>query len=300
MYRAIDPAPAKLALSAFATSLPGRIYAEVPTFQEAKTLARAISELDATHIRPLTLDEYFHVLRVTDVPKPHRWARVESKKKKWHWYKGDTGLVKKVEGQGKLYLYLIPRLTTPLLEKVQSQPPQALVNRLHLQNLPGAAVVVDGDGSFKNGKETYNADGLMMVDLDDIDILPLAETLPTTTELTIFRSTKVIHNRMANWTETRIMENNMKVGARVKIIAGEYCGLVGELKEVSDEEFKVYIPSQGIIEDVMKNNVRASYQIGDQIKILCGKHQDLVAWIIAISPKILTILNVEKEIEVRN
>ena len=69
----------------------------------------------------------------------------------------------------------------------------------------------------------------MMINVDDINIVPLPETIPTTNELAIFQTTPVLHRPLSSWTEMLIQENNMKVGDRVKVIAGEYVGLIGEL-----------------------------------------------------------------------
>lgn len=300
MKRVIDPdMPEKLALSVFSTAIPGRIYAEVPTFQQAVHLARTTSDLNATRIRPVPLDEYFRVLRVINIPKPCKWARIKGKKKKWHLYQGDTGIVIKVKGRENLIMYLIPRLVMTPLDEVLSRPPQELVDRLRLQNMvEDNAVSVDEDGCFEYDGFEYNADGLMMFNVDDVNIVPLAETLPTAIELAIFKATTVLGDQMANATNIRLRQRNMKVGDRVKVVMGEYSGLVGELTEVTDEEVKVYLPSQDITEDIRKNNVRAYYQVGDQVKVVCGQYSGLIAWIISIAPDTLRIVNIEKETEV--
>jgi ribosomal protein L24 len=302
MRRAIDPIkPVQLAACVFATTVPGRIYAEVPTYQWAAKLARSMIDLRAERIRPIPVEEYCRILHIKPKIKRFRWARVVDKTKKWYWYKGDTGLIHKVEGKGKLQLMLIPRLITMPSKDVRSRPPQALVDCLVLQAMVGEDAIEDHENNaFEYGGYCYSAEGLISVDIDQIDFIHLPGTIPTTSELDIFQSTSVLHPRLSEWTETLIQENNMQVGDRVKVIAGEYTGLIGQLMEINDDDVKVYIPCQDVVEDMVKHSVRASYRTGDQVKVVHGVHVDLVAWVVSVSSTNLKIVNVKKEIEVSN
>ena len=92
----------------------------------------------------------------------------------------------------------------------------------------------------------------------------------------------------------------MKVGDRVKFISGPYLDLVGEIKEIKENEATVYVPSQNIIDDMPKDSVRADFAIGDRVNVLDGKNRGLVGWVIGISVRTLQVLNLETETEVNS
>ncbi|KAF9474831.1 hypothetical protein BDN70DRAFT_815019 [Pholiota conissans] len=67
---------------------------------------------------------------------------------------------------------------------------------------------------------------------------------------------------------------------------------------IDDIEVVVYLPSQDLAENMPKNNVRASYSVGDQVKIVDGQHSGLLGWVVAVSSSMLRIVNIEGQIEV--
>ncbi|KAF8199073.1 hypothetical protein BJ912DRAFT_687982 [Pholiota molesta] len=295
-------APQVLATSALATSVPGRIYAEVNTFAQATTLAQAIPELKPSRISPVPRDELYRILNIASTRlAPHQWARVAGRRRKWRVYGGDTGLVLMIQGSEKLYLALVPRLAIGDADPEVQRPPQALLERLHLAHIKGEkSIKEDIEGRYIWKGYMFSKEGFLLIDLDKIELLPLVETVPRTAELAIFRTTTIIPPRIARRTEEMIRRTRMKLGDRVKVVTGEYLGLIGEITEIleDDSEVNIYMPSQDITQNMLKNDVRVTYRVGDQVKVLDGEHKGLAAWVVAILLDSLRILNLEKQIEV--
>lgn len=284
-----------LALSVVATSVPGRIYAEVTSFANAMTLARSVPELDPTRVIPVPRDEIMSVLSTpSSGRRRQQWARV-GRKKKWSWYAGDTGLIEMFEGSRKKYLALLPRLQLAQGVGSDSRPSQALVERAHLQAQVGVDAVKDElhDRYIWKG-HVFSAEGLLLVDLDDIDILPILDTVPTSLEFDMFLTTSLLSSRTSAKTAHRMLQSRLKIGNRVKVMVGEYIGMVGKIVEIIGEiEVVVYLPSQDLNENMPKNSVRAMFCIGDQVEVVDGENLGLTGWVIGASPTSLHVVNME-------
>lgn len=301
LLRACHPStPEILASSIVATTIPGRIYAEVGGFAQATKLAQSLAELDPSRISPVPREDIPKILNFASSRHAcQQWARVGGKKKKWNWYQGDTGLIEKVEGSRKKYLALIPRLVLEDVRGGQSRPRQVLVERAMLEGQVGASLVKnDKHGRFIWNKQMFSAEGLLLVDLDDIDILPLLETLPSSAELAVFRTTSLLSKETAVQADRMISQTRMKIGDRVKVMVGTYRGMLGTIMDIKENEVAVYLPSQDVIEDMLQDSVRAAFVIGDQVEVLDGEKKGLVAWVIGISADSLRVLNIQDNIEV--
>jgi hypothetical protein len=118
MNKSLHPTmPETLASSVVATSIPGRVYAEVKSFSQAVKLAQSMSELDPSRISPVPREDVPRILNMTPSRHTHQqwahqqWARVGGrKKKKRSWYAGDTGLIVTIPDSRKTYLALLPRM----------------------------------------------------------------------------------------------------------------------------------------------------------------------------------------------
>ncbi|KAF8192199.1 hypothetical protein BJ912DRAFT_925104 [Pholiota molesta] len=285
LQRACHPStPEVLASSIVATPIPGRIYAEVTGFAQATKLARSLAELDPLRISLVPREDIPKILNFASSRHAcQQWARVGGKKKKWHWYQGDTGLIEKVEGSRKKYLALISKTRFGGLLEVQV----------------GLSLVEDDEhGRFIWNKQTFSAEGLLLVDLDDIDILPLLETLPSSAELAVFRSTSLLSMETAVQTDRMIIQTRMNIRDRVKVMVGTYLGMLGNVVEMKENEVAVYLPSQDIIEDMLQDSVQAAFDIGDQVVVVDGERKGLVGWVIGISADRIRVLNIQDNIEV--
>src|SRR6266699_65569 len=99
------------------STFPGRIFAQ------AKNLASSIPELNPNAIKLLSPEQILSPLVVVNpfVVEPQTWVRIASTGKGWKKYRGDIGLVVKVEIG--LVLVVIPRIRwNPGV--LDSKPPQ--------------------------------------------------------------------------------------------------------------------------------------------------------------------------------
>ncbi len=67
-------------------------------------------------------------------------------------------------------------------------------------------------------------------------------------------------------TEDKIAQARMTIGDRVKVVSGAYLGLIGEVKEITEIEVAVYLHSQGIVENMLKDTLRTEFEIADQVR----------------------------------
>ena len=222
LERALHPSNARdLSVSVVATPTPGRIYAESPSFAQVTRLARSFKELDSRNISPVPRESFFEILNFTPSHMHWPWARVRGNRGKWRWYVGNTGLITKIGGVQKKYLALIPRISdSDKAQQTQSRPPQALAVCRDLELRGAARAELHGNFLWKGKK--FSAEGLLLVDLDDIDILPSFKPLPSSTELACFRSTPLLSTIEANKTSQQIAQIRLKTGDRVKVISGPY------------------------------------------------------------------------------
>lgn len=292
-----------LATSVIATTMPGRIYAEARNYTQVQKLAQSYAELNPLKVSPVPQEDIFKILDFSPSHTDWPWAKVRGNRSKWRWYEGDMGLITRVEGRNKKCLALIPRINV----EGQSRPPQALAVRRNMEIRRAARAELYG--RFVCEGDMFSAEGLLLVDLDNIPILPLFKPLPSSAELAVFRSTSLLSAVEENKTSQHIAQARMKTGDRVKVVSGPYCGLIGEVQAMKEDEVAVYLPSQGVLEDMPKDTVRAAFAVGDQVKVLDGQSKGLVGWVTVVSAgnmlrvlkvNTLRVFNVEDPTEVDN
>lgn len=278
--------------SVLATATRGRIYAQARSIVEVIELARSIAALDPAKVSLVPPEDVFAILNFSSSNRQSSWpwARVRAKQKKWRHYVGDTGLITTIEGHNKKHLALIPRLGYDKNDAIRA--PQALVSCRALESAKTGSY-----GRFTWKGQMFSPEGLLLIDLDKIAIIPLSAPLPSINELALFQSTSLLSAITSRMTEEKIAQSRMKMGDRVKVIAGTHINLVGEIRAIKEKEVAVYFRSQGITVDIPQEYLRTEFEIGDQVRVLHGRHQGLVGWVTEISTE-LHISNTEAQIEV--
>ena len=123
--------------------MPGRIYAEVSTIEEARQLAKAIGDLNTQVLRPVPSEELRHIIRVSAPTVKHQsWVRVRGVTKAWKHYRGDIGLVE-TSGQ-KNILLLVPRIPAVPGLPSEDRPSRVLAQRQTIVANFGLDTVCDG------------------------------------------------------------------------------------------------------------------------------------------------------------
>ncbi len=113
-----------------------------------------------------------------------------------------------------------------------------------------------------------SAEGFLLVDLNDISILALLDLLPSSAELTIFRSTSLLSDVEAAKTEEQMAQAHINVGDRVKVVSGPYLNIIGEVRSIKENEVTVFLSSQDVVENMTVDAVRAAFRVADYVRIL--------------------------------
>ncbi len=159
--------------SVLATATRGRIYAEARSMSQVVELARSIVGLNPAKVLLVPPEDVFGILNFSSTHRHSSWpwARVKAKQKKWRRYEGDTGLITTtIEGHNKKHLALIPRLGQDNLQKGPMRAPQALCLRRALESAR-----TESYGRFIWKRQMFSTDGLLLIDLEKIDISPSSE-----------------------------------------------------------------------------------------------------------------------------
>ena len=279
--------------------MPGRIYAEVSTIEEAQQLAKAIGELNTQVLRPVPSEELYHIIHVSaPIIRHQSWVRVRGVTKSWKHYRSDVGLVE-TTGQ-KNILLLVPRIPTVHGLPSEDRPTQALAQRQTLVGNFGPDTVCNGrHNTFSFQGRTYTDKGLLMVDYDSFDAISGCNILPSMLEWNLFKESGILESDAISRTECAILASRLKPQHRVKIVGGSMHGLLGIVVEVCEGECIVYIPSQDLSEAIPQYQLRADFRVGDEVKIVSPPHAGLIAWVIGENNGRFKIMNLSKEIEVR-
>ncbi|CAA7267817.1 unnamed protein product [Cyclocybe aegerita] len=267
------------------STIPGRIYAEVDSMDQAHVLALQISELDPSNIRPVSMDEQTKMLTWASPyrPEDQKWVQVHDKRAKWKKYKGDTGLlVKRKEG---FLVGLIPRIGK------ESCPPQALAPHDDMVKTFGVckvkALEVQKRYIFK--KCTYTQEGILLVPIDEIDLIITSEILPCYHEFLLFCDTLLLEEATRLKTLSQVLQKRLQLQDQVKVIRGEFAGVLGEVVEVGNEEVLLRLPSQNIVAPFSILEVCPHFKVGDHVAVTHGEHKGFKGWVMFVYADTLVV-----------
>ena len=281
------------------STIPGRIFVEVSSFAQARNLVASIPELNIQSIKQLSPEQRLFPLFVTNpfIVNPQTWVRIAGTGKGWKKYRGDICLV--VAGEYCLALVVIPRIRwNP--GTLDSRPPQRLCLQHEVKSTFGLNSISDCDdkGYFKFQGRFFCCEGFLVARLLDVDICRPQDDLPTKSELDLFAQYPLMDSAMLSRATTRISQRAVKLHDRVKVVVGEYRGLIGRVVQLDNFEVGVYLDSQDQVESLASSSVRLTFSTGDEVKISSGIHQGTTGWVVAVDEDRVTVLNLEKSLEV--
>jgi ribosomal protein L24 len=302
--------PANGGLSAIGrATLPGRIFIEAPSLEDAKRITANVSYLTPNKIKPVPKDSYRSCLTEgnTYTPSLHHWVRLRRPRL----YKGDIGLITHVDEQSlRIQVAVVPRLDFTENKNASGRPPPKLLNKFEVEHLLGPNSIVSRYGLLlltdpKHCKEIYCEPGIRLFRDLDTNAYISAEAIPTITELEMFTPSIDIPEEPLIETRRRIMLESLQLGDQVKILGGVYQGLLGEVEAIDSLEVQVTIPTQGVTEGILMYYLRRNFQIGDEVQIITGPNSGFVGWVTAIEPGTegdpnIFVVNASQEKEVMN
>ena len=80
------------------------------------------------------------------------------------------------------------------------------------------------------------------------------------------------------------MLESLQFGDLVKILTGEYRGLLGEVEAIDGLEVQVTIPMQGVTHGILMPYLRRNFQIGDEVQVVTGLNAGFIGWVMAVEP----------------
>jgi transcription antitermination factor NusG len=304
-----DEIPATGGVAAFGrATLPGRVFIEAPSLEDAKRMIANVPHLTPNKAKPVPGDDYPSCLTEgnTYTPLIHHWVRLRRPRL----YKGDVALITRVDERSLLIgVSVVPRLNFTDNKNISRRPPQKLVNPFEVERLLGP-----GSVSFRNwqfilmdakhrGQLFCDSGHLLLRDLDTNAYIP-AEAMPTITELEMFKPSRDdVPEEALTKTRDRIIMESLQLGDQVKILSGEYQGLLGEVEAIDGLEVQVAIPTQGVTQGILMPYLRRNYQIGDEVRIVTGPNAGFIGWVTAVEPgnegdPKMCVINTSKEKEV--
>lgn len=299
-----DEIPATGGVAAFGrATLPGRVFLEAPSLEGAKRMIANVSHVTPDKVKPVPGDDYPSCLTEgnTYTPLVNHWVRLRRPRL----YKGDIALITHVDERSLLIdVAFVPRLDFTDNKNTSGRPPQKLVNAFEAERLLGPGSVSLRNGRFLlMDKELYCESGQRLLrDLDTESYIP-AEAMPTITELDIFKPSYDVPEAALTKTRGRIVLESLQFGDQVKILVGEYQGLLGEVEAIDGLEVQVTIPTQGVTQGILMPYLRRNFQIGDEVLIATGPNAGFTGWVTTVEtgtegdPRIF-VVNTSQEKEV--
>ncbi|CAA7270368.1 unnamed protein product [Cyclocybe aegerita] len=268
--------PQTLACSIVARStIPGCIYAEVDDMTQAHALARRIPELNTNNIRPVSLDERTDMLTRSSPYglEDQKWVWVHDKWAKWKKYLGDTGLL--IKRLDSFLVGLIPQI------RKEPHPPQALVLQDNMVKTFRIHKVkaLETQMQYIFQEHTYTQDGILLVPTNEIDLVISSKVLPCHHEFALFCGSSLLEETVCSKTLSRVAQKRLQLHDRVKVIRGEFAGVLGEVVEVGTEEVLLRLPSQDIVAPFSIVEVCPHFKVGDHVAVTHGDHKGSKGWV---------------------
>lgn len=273
------------------TCFPGRVFVESRVSPNLPLLGAVSRFIRPSFVRPVPLDERLAVLSSTHTGIPENtWVRIRDSRRKWSVYRGDTGYV--TTFMSRKVVALVPRIPVRGHDETARPPPS-------LCTMDGASShfrrrgILNADGrSFSVGKAHFSVDGLLLVPLSDITVFqdPCFLTLPTLSEVSTFQSCSLIPEGVMARTRAAIQSSRIAIHQTVRIVSGDFLGLLATVVAVHELELDVRVHMFGVVECVLISSVRTHHAVGDQVVLLEGVHKGHVCWVVGVSPSSLELV----------
>ena len=141
-------------------------------------------------------------------------------------------------------------------------------------------------------------EGFLYCALNEIELCRPAYDIPTTKELDIFRKCCLSNKGALSKTSTRLEQQKICPGTQVTVVQGEYRGLIGEIINMQENEVSIFINSLNQVEQLLKDMVRLTFWVGDEVRVCNGIYNSNVGWVVDVQEHTVTIINIEKDMEV--
>ncbi|KAF5329673.1 hypothetical protein D9619_009203 [Psilocybe cf. subviscida] len=134
----------------------------------------------------------------------------------------------------------------------------------------------------------FTMDGLLLVPL--LATAMGVETVPSREELALFSQTTSLAKTTYDFATRLLSRQRVEPGKRVKILFGEFTGLVGRVNHVQDSVVDVWLECQNYLAQIPLGCLRMHFCIGDQVKVVPGvPWNNTVGWVINIRDNTVSV-----------
>lgn len=278
-------------LAAFARqAVPGRIFVEAKTLQDAARTALGIAELNSFKLRMVAEDKRTEILDMDPAPRPRlqEWVRLRGNTKNSRRYKGDLALVVGITGSNLLDLWLIPRLDFNLGQD-DITPAAQLFNVDGVKASCGENFVrkKKGKDTFVFQRNEFSSQGYLILSKREMYICEEFEAIPTGKELRSFLGCNALLPATLVKTRSRMESAKVILDDRVKVLSGTFRGVLGKVVGLTADEADVHLPSQDLIERLRIWELAREFRVGDRVRARIdserGAEMVKVGWVTKVS-----------------
>ena len=302
------PSSSRPCLAAFARqAVPGRIFVEAKTLQDAARTGLGIDELNSAKLQMVAEDKRTKILDMDPASRPQlqEWVRLRGNTKKLRRYKGDLALVVGLTGSNLLDLWLIPRLDFGL-------GPDDMTPAAQLFNVDGvrasfgeySALEKTGQETYKFQNNEFSSQGYLILSRREMHICEEFEAIPTGKELDRFLGCDALLPETLVKTRSRMESAAVVVHDRVKVLSGAFRGLLGKVVGLTAEEVDVHLPSQDLVERLRIWELAREFRVGDRVRSRIGNSEtgaEMVrtGWVTKVSGSHVSVFDSVDSSEVR-
>jgi transcription elongation factor SPT5 len=295
-------------------SLPGLLFIEARTSSAVHDVVNGIVGVYLSRgIQLIPIEEMAPLLRIKKKEinlQPGMWVRLKRGK-----YTNDLAQVIDVDQitSGVVGVKFIPRIDlTPREGRDRNakglggavRPPQRLFNYDDVKRVYGRGNVRSSGGSYGFDGEEY-IDGFCVKDIK-IAFLTTEGVQPTLEEVSKFAGDdsgtgKLDLSTIAD-ANRNISAGVLSPGDQVEVHEGELAGMYGTVETIAGDTISIRAIGGAIhnqVVEVPASSVRKKFDIGEHVKIMSGKNQDVAGMIVDVKGDVVTILSDQNREEIR-
>lgn len=290
---------------------PGRIYVEIapgPSFQAQKLEASRVAArcslnmLTPTSMRFIPCPEataLFNGMK-RNMWQAGMWTRIRGPQSM---YRGDIGFVfsrsSKTTKVKSLWVAVVPRID--IHRRNGRQFHRVAARRLDVKDLNHYLnIKVEFGKDFIFRDQTFNYSGYLLYRLEELDLfppnpfppIPLLEEFDLFLGLPVLSKDKWATHRLAAWQHCSAARD------RVKILDGQFKGMIGVVLSISLEEAEIYLHQIDKTTVVGVSNLQLELRLGDHVRVVQGEHMGALGYITKVDGEWVDVVNPKELSEV--
>lgn len=254
---------------------PGRILVEVASSSAVVEICNGMPHVFANRWKVVPRENSLQFLRLPNpyTPSPHTWIKLRRRN-----YYNDIGFIKATNGNS-LEVIVVPRIVYERKGKRKRGPiPKERFNPSKAKFFSGHVELLNKKYMFKG--QTFTSCGYLILQLSNSFDYFHTEIFPSLVQLKEFRACELLSNELMALFVARANAPLLNMGDRVRTIAGDFKGLVGEVLTVRGAEIDIFLLENSICATISSHFVQKEFRVGNQVIVKSGAHKNLVGWVV--------------------